>query len=533
MKINNRKQGIISRIFLTVILSLLIFLIFIQLVNNSNIKAKSTTNSSQDVYSLDTPHLNKPPSIPANRTLLSDGEITGYTDYGAYGSEYFHYTYDLLPTDYHMIWLETHSSEDNFDLYVYSDSSYSNFVASSSKPFDELDWVVYNPALSEVLYPKILTSGEGLGFIQVKSARDIEVNHVYETVDFTSSHRGDIFEIELSSSTEYTVTLTSGYYTDMDLYIFRVGLGSCTKIDYHESKLRGNYWEQIVFTPSSSGKYAIVIVEEYWYGSLELSVNTTTHLYDDVRRHDYYYTINGTYSYDTYNMVADEYNLIWLRPLTHEDIFDLHVYSDITHTNLIGSSTKINNQDLQIYYLNLVAYRPTSIGAVYPRGYANNCSGRAYIGAESSNKISLGDQYNSSFSDRNYADIAHVNLSNINTYRISFNPKYPGWFNLHVFRLIPGSTTKLEYCNYSSLSYNSPEIEIIFTPEYNDYYAIVIEDLYSGTSSGILSVNLYNESNNIPEIPGFTIISLIIGIICMISLSYYILKRRNTRIKAA
>ena len=235
MKIKNRKDGLICKTILTAIILVLILLIFIQLVNNSNITVENVINPSQNVSNLDTPHLTKPPSIPANKTLLSDGEITGYTDYGAYGSEYFHYTYDLSPTDYHMIWLETHSSDDNFNLHVYSDSSYSNFVASSSKPFDELDWVVYNPSLPKVLYPKISTSGEGLGFIQVKSARDIEVNHVYETVDFTSSHRGDIFEIELSSSTEYTVTLTSGYYTDMDLYIFRVGSGSCTKIDYHES----------------------------------------------------------------------------------------------------------------------------------------------------------------------------------------------------------------------------------------------------------------------------------------------------------
>ncbi len=231
-------------------------------------------------------------NTPNNTTIPSDNEAspltpmystnplapfelhdsTSYYEYYDYSTTNYYYNCSMFNGIYYLFWLYTCSSSDNFDLYLYSTSIYTGLLGFSNSS-NQLDWIVYRSNSGAYRYPKSFTStGIGDAYICCKGGPWPSINITY-SVSLANTYGADLYEISLSSSTNYTVFLDVPSGVDFDLYVFRLSTGSCTQLDVHSSasNITGQY-ERIVFNPLYTDVYAIVITRSSGEGSADLTV---------------------------------------------------------------------------------------------------------------------------------------------------------------------------------------------------------------------------------------------------------------------
>ncbi len=212
---------------------------------------------------------------PSSPTYLSDD----YADSESYSSSlYYYYRTSTASTYYyHVVWLQPYYSNDDFDLSVYSDSSYSNFVASSIRGDGLLDWVVFRPSSYQYYYPRVLTYDAGSAYIEWEdSSTTISVKNSVSAY-LSSSEAIEIFEVSLSSSKEYDITLKIPSGLDADLYLYYLNQGSGTSYSgyFQCSKRTGSGVDEKIddYSPTISGDYAIIIARSSGSGSATLEFN--------------------------------------------------------------------------------------------------------------------------------------------------------------------------------------------------------------------------------------------------------------------
>ena len=209
---------------------------------------------------------------PASPVLLYD-DSSDSESYISSGTSYYYRTYTMSTSDYHLIWLLTVTAYYNdFDLYLYSDASYSTLISSSTST-SQWDWIVIRPTTSQYTYPLVYTcTGTGGAYIEAESGDDIDIGTSYEPY-LGSTEIGALYEVYFTSGTTYTVTLRNPSGCNLDLYVFRLISGTTTKLDYYSSisSSEGGS-EHISFTPIYNDTYAIVILCKSGSGYATLKV---------------------------------------------------------------------------------------------------------------------------------------------------------------------------------------------------------------------------------------------------------------------
>ncbi|MHA1267611.1 MAG: hypothetical protein ACTSRS_20410 [Candidatus Helarchaeota archaeon] len=222
-----------------------------------------------------TPMASTNPSAP---DYLTD-DFSVYEYYGSTSTNYYYDTYTMGSYDYHLIWLYTESSSDDFDLALFSDSGYSNQVGASASS-SQWDWIVYRPLVDQKMYPRVYTfSGTGYAYIEAESSWDISVGSTSYSEWYEEAETGAIFEVYLNAGTTYVVTLNVPSGANLDLYVCRVAPGTTTKQDYYTST--SSYYgqsERIVFNPTYTDYYAIIVLRKGGSGSGNVTIQIPTYI---------------------------------------------------------------------------------------------------------------------------------------------------------------------------------------------------------------------------------------------------------------
>ncbi len=207
------------------------------------------------------------PLIP---DYMPDDSLQGLEAWSTGYQHYYYETYSLSSTDYHLVWLRYTQSYD-MDLYLYSDSDFLTEIESSMRG-SEVEWLVYNPSSSGPVYPTAYTdsSSGNTGYIEAESATEVSVGSS-TSISFSTYDYAELFEVYLSSSNTYTIRLTIPMGAAYDLRVFRTASGSTTELD-SQTSISGTP-RTIIFTPTSSADYAILVIRTSGSGSATLSIN--------------------------------------------------------------------------------------------------------------------------------------------------------------------------------------------------------------------------------------------------------------------
>jgi len=449
---------------------------------------------------------------PSSPEYLSDDSYLH--EYYSSASQYYYYsTYSMSSSDYHLIWLYTESSSDDFDLYLYSDSSYSDLVGSSLSS-SQWDWLVYRPASSQSMYPKVYTyTGYGYAYIEAESGYDMSVGSA-SYITLSASETAGLIEVSLSSSVHYLIGLNVPSGCDYDLYVFRTSAGSTVKQDYHSSaSSTTGADESIAFTPLTTDTYAIVILRKSGSGTAKLSVQPTTNLADDVEEYVYFDQTSTYYYFDAYSPSAvSYYHLIWLYAESSLDDFDLTLYSDPAYYSYQTSS--YSDQ------IRWIVHRPSSTEGIYPAVYSNYDTGYAYIEVDSGDYMSTSTtSYSKYFGGTDHGDIFETWFYPNYHIEISLTVPAGSDFDLYVFRVDEGSASTYPLVSSASSTLGQDE-SLSFRTSQSDCYAIVVI-VRSGSGSGTLTI-----SRRAP-IPSFEFLPIFLALAISILLLTIHPRRRN------
>lgn len=214
------------------------------------------------------------PTISTNPNFpdqIYEGNPPLNENYNSSSTSYYYYC-SALPIYYSLLWLYTVSSSNNFDVYLYADSAFSNIVGTSNTT-NQLDWIVYRPPALTVIYPKTYTfTGSGEAYIQYEFSGDVSIN-TSQSISLSSVEYAEIRQIPLSTLNVYTVFLTMPAGSDYNLYVFRTLSGSAIRYDsYNSTSTSTGQYERIVFTPLYNDTYAIVITKNLGGGAATLTI---------------------------------------------------------------------------------------------------------------------------------------------------------------------------------------------------------------------------------------------------------------------
>ena len=238
-----------STLFVTILIIHVIFGMLLVGRNRGHLNTSSslTTSASTD---------------PGSPVLLSNGACIS-ENFGSSGTYYYYETFSMSTSHYHLIALHTISPSNNFNLELFSDALYSNKIGSSNST-TQWDWIVYKPSSSGARYPRVhTTTGSGDALIEAERADDFINVGRGRVFLFHEQEVAKLFELFLSSSNTYTLKLTVPAGANFDLYVLRMATGSPIIEDFHASTnpLNGQP-ERIVFTPSSSADYALIVIRK-------------------------------------------------------------------------------------------------------------------------------------------------------------------------------------------------------------------------------------------------------------------------------
>jgi hypothetical protein len=213
--------------------------------------------------------------VPSTQLLYDDSPRLG-TITVADPTDY--YSFYIRNYDYAAVGIRPPGSAD-FDLKVYSDDLFTNLVDSSTYGTGQVDFVVCNGhSIGSTTYYAKVYRFSGTGNYQVEaeySIPDDSPGNSYSR-QISGNEVVDSSEISLTASTQYTIDLVTPSGVDMDLYLFDSTGGKNDAIKKSE-KVGGGVDEQIIYTPSTTGKYCIVVTNENGgSGQYNLNINNPT-----------------------------------------------------------------------------------------------------------------------------------------------------------------------------------------------------------------------------------------------------------------
>ena len=209
------------------------------------------------------------PSSPS--TMISNNRY-GQT-HSSSTSYYFRTSTTVSPSYYHVVWLNPISSI-NVNLYLYSDSSYSNLRASSTRGTGLGEWVIFRPSNYQYYYPRVYAYQTGYAYRaweypSYTISSDGSINGYFSSSDYI-----EIYQVELSHGETYNFKLEVPSGGDFDLYLYYLSAGAATNSYGYERAIANpayGFDERLEeYQPTYTGTYAIIVVKSGGSGSFTL-----------------------------------------------------------------------------------------------------------------------------------------------------------------------------------------------------------------------------------------------------------------------
>jgi hypothetical protein len=193
------------------------------------------------------------------------------------GSLYYYYSWAVGSGHYYVLSMRPNSSSNRFDIYLYSDSFFSNSIPQGYAIGDDrTKYVVYRASSDLIIYPKIYRfSGTGDALIYASpSAQGYEGTTSPNAFDASNySYRlVSLRTLTLQSTEQYKIEWESDPGTIVDLHVFRLVAGSSEPLDLI-SKTDITSTDYIEFIPSTTDDYAILLVRQSESGDGTLTIN--------------------------------------------------------------------------------------------------------------------------------------------------------------------------------------------------------------------------------------------------------------------
>jgi hypothetical protein len=445
----------------------------------------SQIDTPQTVPSIPVPAFNALASTDPDAPELLEDNSYQFETFPSNYTNYYYETYNMSASSYHLVWLHTLDYvHDDFDLYLYSDPDYSNKLGDSLG-VGAMDWVVYNPSISNKTYVRVITFwGNGSARIEAETAQEIAVGGSY-TPSLDDEEMSELAQCDLETTQKYRITLTPDPTADWKFYVFRVAENNCTKEDLHTRDSGGvGEQEQIVFTPSANGTYALVMIRASGTGNAKIQVDPIPLLLDDVGHFRTFNTEDWLYCFETYYAGVSDYHLVWTALTGSVNDLDLYLMSDASYTYSQGSS--LAGGAVEWLVTRLSTYKN-----LHPAVWTDDLggpTGSAFIECESGNDIIVdGAGHTASLSSGDCGTIAETDLYMTYTYDVGLRVPAGCNFDLYVFRTGTDNTTQLDYHNSSSAVLGQDE-RICFTPDTDASYALVAIRR-SGSGEAYISVS--------------------------------------------
>ncbi len=323
--------------------------------------------------------------------LFNDAAIEDYYDLST-AQEYFYETRPVYAFTYTAVWMQPIAPSNNFDLYLYSDSSYSNLVANSTRSTGLLEWVVFRSPSVQIYYPKVEAFSTGSAYIEWESQAFQLSPGWSATYTLSVSESIEVYYSLLFSESAYNLYLDVPVGGDFDLYLYALAEGAATSYAGHIAKsatVGDGVDELIFFNPPSDGYYGWLVVRANGSGSFTMynnlfeptPINTTKPRYD-------YFLSSINYFYKTQNLVSSNYShVLWLNSISPSQDFDLSLYSNPGYSNYVGMSQRRSGT------LEWIVFTPQTSNFFYPKVSAQpGSSGYAYFGLETSRFLQIQGQ---------------------------------------------------------------------------------------------------------------------------------------------
>lgn len=195
-------------------------------------------------------------------TLLND---TSEYDFYASASDYYYRTGVVTPEKYSVCWIRPTDPSDRFEIYLYSDSGYTDIVAGT---FFAPTWVIVRPGwLAQRFYPQVHTyaGGGGFGYIEWEEC----TTHLTSGVPVNGSldemeEYIEVYSLDLIESRTYTFDLTVPATGDFDFYLYHVLVGEASSGEgVYLAKTTAGYgvgevWERETIV--TTGEFVLLVV---------------------------------------------------------------------------------------------------------------------------------------------------------------------------------------------------------------------------------------------------------------------------------
>ncbi|MFX0097974.1 MAG: hypothetical protein ACFFCS_00215 [Candidatus Hodarchaeota archaeon] len=420
---------------------------------------------------------------------LSEGVTDTYTWLDEMVDPLYYKTGTASSNDYHLIWSTyTGTSPTNY-LELCDDPDWTNVIEDPPNVNGGItEWTVYSPSSSGAIYPRLISSNfHGDVYVGWESSIAMSIGD-YHSRSYNQTSAGEVYEIYVSSSAEYKVSLDVDPGLDANLYLFRKPAGTTTMVNYLSSENVGiGADEEIYFTPTGSTYYAFVVI---WVSGSGNAIFELERYHSPLPDGSSSYLTMGIpagigqyYFYQTYSMSSSDYHLITAAS-DDNPTYLFRVYMDSGY-NTLGSNPGGSGT------IRWTAYNPATSTVVYPLVNSQGSTGTGYVEAQSAMDIALGSSYGATLSLSNAGEIWEIDLLNRKTYWVNLTVAGGCNFDLYVFRLSSGSFT-LTDLHASTSSTLGVDESIRFSPDSDAKYGIVaLRRAGSGTATIQVALDNY------------------------------------------
>jgi hypothetical protein len=432
--------------------------------------------------------------VEDNNKLVSETAETGYLSTSGDTDEYFYHIYDTgtASSDYHVGWVRSYYSSDDFDINLYTYNTYVTKQEYASQSGAYVDFVVMKASTPTTYYLEAESySGTGDYYIEAEETSSVTVGSSSSTsvALTTTTELVEAYTVSLTASTLYTLELDVSSSQDYDMYVYYISSsGTKTYSEYVATSNTATGTDiALSYTPTYTGYYAIVITQYAGSGTAYLKVSTGSGSTSSTS------LTSGTYKYDQLTSSSDNdyysfycssssYSVVWAYPTSSSDNFNLYAYTSSSYSSSTESSTATGDS------VDAIIVKPSSSATYYFKYSPYTGTGYYYLMAETAVSISEGTQKSVYLSSTDAVDFYYMYLSSSYTYSTELTVDSGDDFDIYLYSL--SSTTKgiSEYAAYSASSSSGADESFTYSPSTSGYYGfLVVRD--EGSGYGYLTVS--------------------------------------------
>ncbi len=158
---------------------------------------------------------------PGNPVFLWDDVAEGQL-YVTDSADYYYRVIEGLSGNWNIAWLAPTSASNSYNLYLYSDASYSDLVTYSSSS-EGLEWVIFDERESDAWSPKVYVPAGQQGGAYIESDTDhFLARGLVQDGALNVTNCIDIYSISLYPTKHYNINLTVPETADYDLYLYHI-----------------------------------------------------------------------------------------------------------------------------------------------------------------------------------------------------------------------------------------------------------------------------------------------------------------------